>query len=181
MKKRILASLLAFCMVTTIIPSTALATGDDGATNVAQIGEDANATKYATFTEAYNAASDGATIKLLEDTTWMNPVTKSTLSVNKSFTLDLNGKTLEVKYTSSKGVEAGAFLQLEQGTLTIKDSSAGCNGRLTSTYSSYLVRLYGGNLTLESGTLATDTGTRTVYVNRDTSTFTMNRRYVAQW
>lgn len=63
---------------------TVLASSEEVKTYVAQIGS----TKYETFDEAINAAKNGDTISLLEDTT------SKGINTNKNITIEGNNKTL---------------------------------------------------------------------------------------
>lgn len=141
---------------------------------VAQIGEK----DYETFAEAYGEAQENDTIKVLADADWVNEVTGTKgyeLKITKSLTIDLNGHTLTPVYAKSNGIQ-GAYLELntEGKKLTIQDTSEKENGVLTTSHTSYIVRLNNGNLTLESGTLKTEGSSRAVYVYNANSTFTMN-------
>lgn len=128
-------------------------------------------TNYETFAEAYNAASEGSTIKLLKDADWISSSTSVYIYIRKNLTIDLNGHTLSlVRESSSSGFYL--YLDTAEKTLTIKDS--GENGKLTTESSSYVARLYKGNLILESGTLEATKATRTVYLSSTSSLFTMN-------
>lgn len=86
--------------------------------NVAEIG----ITGYKTLQDAFNAVTDGQIIKLLDNITLSAPVS---LSKDLSFTLDLNGKTLD------GGTEVA--IMCYSGTLIITDSASG--GKITSTMS----------------------------------------------
>lgn len=113
MRKRIFSTLLALCLVISLLPAAAFAAeGEEGtetsseSQTVAQIGE----TTYTDFASALTAATSGnVTIKLLAD------VSTATLSCN-NITYDLNGKTLT--YTSGNSIVVG-----ENQTLTFMDSS----------------------------------------------------------
>lgn len=83
---------------------------------VAKIGSQG----YYTLQDAFNAVADNDTIVLLNDSTLTNPVT---LSSSKSFTLELNGKTLNSNNT--------AIRHNGRGTLMITDNSSGL-GKVTS-------------------------------------------------
>ena len=99
---------------------------------VAAIGS----TGYPTLAAALDAAQDGATVTLLADVT-------EDVTINKSITLDLNGKTLT-------NTNAGAAtISVTGGTVTVK------NGTVTGGASYYNIEVTKGsnaNLTLENVT-----------------------------
>ncbi|XOQ48503.1 MAG: hypothetical protein ACFWUM_06240 [Eubacteriales bacterium] len=109
---------------------------------------------YATLQEAVNAVDNDQTIKLLMDMTLMDTVT---ISGDKSFTLDLNGK----KIISNN---AGLTTTVEHngsGTLTIQDDSS--TGIIKNkSYNQTTIKITaGGSLTLLSGTIGS--GGRAIY------------------
>ena len=82
---------------------------------IAEIG----GTKYETLTAAINAAKNGKTIQLLNDTT-----ENVTIAASKQITLDLNGHTL------NGGTGTAKATILNKGTLTITDTSADKTGTI---------------------------------------------------
>ncbi|PHV70808.1 hypothetical protein CS063_08555 [Sporanaerobium hydrogeniformans] len=104
---------------------------------VAQIGS----TDYSTLQAAVDAATAGQTTKLLEDITLSATVTIPSDNT-KSFTLDLNGKTLD-------GDNAITIQHNGSGTLTIKDTVSG--GKVTSRVADGTIHLKGGSLVVMSG------------------------------
>lgn len=160
--KKILVSLLCAVMIVTFMPAMAFAE-ETAAGNgvVAQIGDKT----YDTFAEAYAEAGDNDTITLLANAEWT--ASGTSVAVTKNLTIDLANYNLELE---RDGKETGFYLYLtgKGKNLTIK----GNGGSIETANSSYLVRLYGGNLKLESGTLIANNATRTVYVSSD-STFAM--------
>ena len=82
---------------------------------IAEIG----GTKYETLTAAINAAKNGKTIQLLNDTT-----ENVTIAASKQITLDLNGHTL------NGGTGTAKATILNEGTLTITDTSADKTGTI---------------------------------------------------
>lgn len=104
--KKTLALILSLMLALAIMP-TALAAGD-----VAQIGT----TGYATLAEAVAAANSGDTITMLADVTII-----STITINNSITLDLNGHNIT-------GVNSRVF-NLTAGTLDITGT-----GTISSTH-----------------------------------------------
>ena len=88
--------------------------------DVAQIGEQG----YDTLQTAANAVTEGQTICLLEDISLSSTVTIPNTNT-KSFTLDLNGKTLD-------GGSAIAIKYYSSGALTVTDSSSEKGGAIIS-------------------------------------------------
>jgi hypothetical protein len=117
------------------------------AENVAAIEEQ----QYATLQAAIDAATSGATVKLLADTT-----ESVTIANDDTIILDLNGKTLTAPAVTADGTATGAIQN--NGTLEIKDSSAatganaGTGTITTADQTSHLVYMQtGGTLTITSG------------------------------
>ena len=140
--KKLLGGFLALILALALLPGTALANGP-----VAKI----ESREFDTLTEALGSAVDGETVQLIANTT----VTDS-LSLTKSITLDLNGKTVD--WTT----DASYALYVSSGTLTIQDSAGGGALNITSTYAkanAYGILAKGGNLVLESGTVSYSTTT----------------------
>ena len=113
---------------------------------VAQIGSK----KYETLADAIRLATKGKTITLLCD------VEQNTqLTINKSITLDLNGKTIKISgYTAEKAQVC------VKGNLTIQDSSEAQTGKICSDYTGTAGRVVsvenGGKLTIAGGTITTE-------------------------
>ena len=82
---------------------------------VAQVGS----TKYETLADAIRLAAKGKTIQLLTDAT-----ENITIAANKQITLDLNG------YTLNGGTGTAKATILNEGTVTITDTSAGKTGTI---------------------------------------------------
>ena len=138
MKKRskLLAAMLAACMVVTTISTMAFAEeGDTEGTAVAQIGE----TTYTSLSEAVDAAQTNSTITLLQNITQETGVT---ISTNDNFTLELNGKTLTVNNNN--------WALLNNGTLTVQDSADG--GKIVSTGGNGMFVGNNSTTTIKSGT-----------------------------
>ena len=83
---------------------TALAAEGD----VAQVGD----TTYSTLQEAFEAADNGNTVTLLQDTTYNNRIT-----VNKNVTLDLGGNTLTSETAHSFVVNQNVIFTMQNGTI----------------------------------------------------------------
>ena len=105
MKKRVLAMLLAVALVAALLPVAALA---EGPFQVSSTGK-----TYSTLSAAISAASDGDTIKLLDN------ATTSFIIIEKGITLDLGGNTLKI-VDISKNTIGIAFTE---GTSTIKNGT----------------------------------------------------------
>ena len=85
------------------------------ATAIAQVGN----TRYTSLQAAINATKKGKTIQLLNDTT-----ENVTIAASKQITLDLNGHTL------NGGTGTANATILNEGTVTITDTSAGKTGTI---------------------------------------------------
>ena len=105
---------------------------------------------YNTLADAVAAAQDGQTVRLLAD------VEQNTqLIINKSITLDLNGKTIKISgYTAEKAQVS------VKDNLTIQDSSEAQTGKICSDYTGTAGRVVsvenGGKLTIAGGTITTE-------------------------
>ena len=113
MKRKLLATLLALCLVVGMVPVAASA--DEG--DVAAVGS----TSYPTLAQAVDAAQSGQTIALITDT----DISKSGLTIpgGKSLTLDLNGNNLKAANTNTGNIKV-------YGNLTIKDSATSADGKI---------------------------------------------------
>ena len=170
MKKRVLSMLMALALCLTLLPAPAWAEEADApeggapaadeqpavqsepapqaavqaaevpAENaVAQVGN----VNYANITDAFDAVkqSDGGTLTLLADCE--TPNTSEKFDISGNYTLDLNGCTLTGRL----------YLSETSTSLTVKDS--GTNGKIQATGSWSPLWANGGDVTIESGTLAT--------------------------
>lgn len=104
MKKRILSILLTLCMVLCLVSTSVFAEDNMAASGTAEVSTSAE------LVSAIREASYG-TVKLTSDITIY-----TTLVVNRTVTLDLNGYVL--KYSSS----AGHVITVSSGILTIENS-----------------------------------------------------------
>lgn len=106
---------------------------------VAEVGS----TKYETLAEAVAAAQDGQTVKLLAD------VEQNTqLTISKSITLDLNGKT--IKNTEDIwGDTANAILSITSGAKVTITGNGIMDAKENDCYTINVVK---GDLTIENGT-----------------------------
>lgn len=107
--------------------------------NVAKVGD----TEYATLAEAVAAAQNGQTITLLAD------VEQNTqLAIDKSITLDLNGKTIK-NTVDIWGDNTNAILSIKKGA---KVTITG-NGTIAAKENDcYTINVVNGDLTIENGT-----------------------------
>lgn len=127
MKKRVLSAALSLCMLLTLLPTAALATGDETT--------DPGTSPASTLPES----KDGV-IKLTE-----NVALTKTASISENTTLDLNG------YTVSAGTTALSVTN--NAKLIVQDSSVDKTGKISSTNTNdcAAVQLNSGTLVLESG------------------------------
>lgn len=116
MKRKILVTLLAFCLIASLCVVGAAADGP-----VAQIGD----TPYDTLQAAVDAANDGDTVLLLNSIT-----VDSSITVDKSnckITLDLGGNTI-TKDSSSSAYGGGKVILLKGGELTVTNGTIKSDG-----------------------------------------------------
>ena len=156
MRKKFLSVFLIFCMVLTLLPTAALATGEEGETAVVQqtdggSGDDTsgetstdvvvevNGTAYATLADAVTAIAgvDTANVKLLSNIELNDTLT---IAAGKTVVLDLNSFTLVEKGSGARKIVNNGTLTVKGGTL--KNADQGSYG---------LIDNY-GTLTVESGT-----------------------------
>ena len=169
MKKRVLSMFMALALCLTLLPAPARAEEADAPEGgapaadeqpavqsepapqaaeaavqaaevaVAQVGN----VNYANITDAFAAVkqSNGGTLTLLADC--RTPNTSEEFDISGNYTLDLNGCTLTGRL----------YLSETSTSLTVKDS--GTNGKIQATGSWSPLWVYGGDVTIESGTLAT--------------------------
>ena len=166
MKKRVLSMLMALALCLTLLPAPAWAEEADApeggapaadkppavqseaapqaaevpAENaVAQVGN----VNYANITDAFAAVkqSDGGTLTLLANC--ITPDTSKRFDISGNYTLDLNSCTLTGQL----------YLSKTSTSLTVKDSGTG--GKIQATAGWSPLWADGGDVTIESGTLAT--------------------------
>ena len=136
MKKRVLSAALSLCMLLTLLPTAALATGDEESTTPGT----SPASK--TLQEEINTAEKGATVSLSEDETG-----SITVSAGKDITLDLAGhKLTNTADSHTVTVEKGA-------TLTVMDSSKAKTGTIDNTSHQKGAVVNNGTFVLNSGNL----------------------------
>jgi len=106
---------------------------------VAEVGS----TKYETLAEAVAAAQDGQTVRLLADVEQ-----NAQLTIDKSITLDLNGKT--IKNTADIwGDNANAILSITKGAKVTITGNGTIDAKENDCYAINMVK---GDLTIENGT-----------------------------
>ena len=138
-------------------PGVGITKNEDGSFTAAAgmtaqiLDKDGNSVKaYKTLADAVAAAENGQTVRLLAD------VEQNTqLTIDKSITLDLNGKTIKISgYTAEKAQVS------VKGNLTIQDSSEAQTGKICSDYTGTAGRVVsvenGGKLTIAGGTITTE-------------------------
>ena len=97
---------------------------------------------YQDLASAFSEVKDGETIRLEK-----NVQLDNTVNINKSTTLDLNGKTITSDTVAFKAA-------IQDGIFTIKDSKE--NGKITSSNKSNLIEIREGELVVEGGELSND-------------------------
>ena len=108
---------------------------------------------YETLEAALAAAKDGETVKLLADIT--HEGSQLVIVADKSLTLDLNGKTLEVSKYTAKAAQVSVL-----GNLTVTDGSAAQTGVICSDYTGTAGLVVcvekDGALTMQGGRITTE-------------------------
>lgn len=136
MKKRVLSAALSLCLLLTLLPTAALATGDEESTTPGT----SPASK--TLQEEINTAEKGATVSLSK-----NETGNITVSADKDITLDLAGyKLTNTADSHTVTVEKGA-------TLTVMDSSKAKTGTIDNTSHQKGAVVNNGTFVLNSGNL----------------------------
>ena len=171
MKKKILAIFLSLCMAMSLLPVTALATGDEE-TETQTPTESSIATEGA-LKKAIEDAQPGDTVTLGGDIAITAPVV-----INKQITLDLNEKTIYAKKDIWNEV-AGRWSLIsvgENGDLTVTG-----NGTLQAKKDdTYAIDVNGGSCTIQDGTFVGNV--HAVYVLQGTlvvngGTFSVQQKY----
>ena len=170
MKKRVLSAALSLCMLLTLLPTAALATGDEESTTPGT----SPASK--TLQEEINTAEKGATVSLSEDETG-----SITVSAGKDITLDLAGHKLTTTADNHTVIiEKGA-------SLTVLDSSEAKAGTIDNVSHGKAAVVNHGTFVLNSGSLTrsaeastlsedgnTASGSNSWYVVWNTGSMTVN-------
>ncbi len=181
MKRKLLATLLALCLIVGMIPVAASANsmtdcpGGDTCTHAAAIGN----THYDTLQEAITAASPGQTIKLCNDIDPSQPI-----EVSKTLTLDLAGH--KISNTSPIWDDSEKHWSLirvaNEGNLTLTG-----NGILEALQDDcYAVDLYDtdSNCTIEDGTFIGNVHAVYVFAGNLTvngGTFSVKQKYSEEY
>ena len=170
MKKRVLSAALSLCMLLTLLPTAALATGDEESTTPGT----SPASK--TLQKEINTAEKGATVSLSEDETG-----SITVSAGKDITLDLAGhKLTNTADNHTVIIEKGA-------SLTVLDSSEAKAGTIDNVSHGKAAVVNHGTFVLNSGSLTrsaeastlsedgnTASGSNSWYVVWNTGNMTVN-------
>ena len=152
MMKKILSMFMVLCMVVTMLPGTALA-------------EESGVSNEADLDTAIATVAEGGTIMLEDNITLAATVTIASGN-NKSFTLDLNGHTLD-------GGSNAAIVHNGGGTLTITDTAGG--GKITCAYyNGGTIGLNGGSVVVNAGTVANTNSTGLAIFNEGTGSVVVN-------
>ena len=174
MKKKILAVFLSLCMAMSLLPVTALATGDEETET--QTPTESSITTEETLKEAIKNTPAGGTVTLDGNIDITAPVV-----INKQITLDLNEKKIyaEENIWNDKDKDWSLISVREKGDLTIKG-----NGTLKALANdSFAVDVMdGGSCTIENGTFVGNV--HAVYVFQGTlvvkdGTFSVQQTYSA--
>ena len=170
MKKRVLSAALSLCMLLTLLPTAALATGDEESTTPGT----SPASK--TLQEEINTAEKGATVSLSEDETG-----SITVSAGKDITLDLAGhKLTNTADSHTVTIDKGA-------SLAVLDSSEAQTGAIDNVSHGKAAVVNHGTFVLNSGSLTrsaeastlsddgnTASGSNSWYVVWNTGNMTVN-------
>ena len=136
MKKRVLSAALSLCMLLTLLPTAALATGDEESTTPGT----SPASK--TLQEEINTAEKGATVSLSK-----NETGSITVSADKDITLDLAG------YKLTNTADSHTVTDEKGATLTVMDSSEAKTGTIDNTSHQKGAVVNNGTFVLNSGNL----------------------------
>ena len=170
MKKRVLSAALSLCLLLTLLPTAALATGDEESTTPGT----SPASK--TLQEEINTAEKGATVSLSEDETG-----SITVSAGKDITLDLAGhKLTNTADSHTVTIDKGA-------SLAVLDSSEAQTGAIDNVSHGKAAVVNHGTFVLNSGSLTrsaeastlsddgnTASGSNSWYVVWNTGNMTVN-------
>ena len=147
MKKRLLSLALCLALCLGLLPVGVLAEeivpGEDSNTDyVASVTmSDGVTNNYTSLDDALNAAQNGDTVTLLSDV----DLGETSVTISKSITFDLNGKTL----SSSKTWSSDGVLLVKDAAVTVKNGTVNATG-----IGSCAIRAYrsGASMTLEAVT-----------------------------
>lgn len=165
MKRKLLSVLLMLCLAFSLLPTAALAEGEEGSQvegggQTTYVAEIVDGEKYATLQEAVNAANDN-TVKLLENVT-----EDINIPTGINVTLDLNGHKITNVSGHTITVEKGGKLNISDsvGTGVVDNTSHGKGAIVNS-----------GEVTLNGGTFkrSAENGTYSPYGNGGNSWYTI--------
>ena len=129
---------------------------------VTEVKADDAVTTVSSWNELKNAISKGGNIQLDKN------ITAGTgdyrFNVDKNVTIDLNGYTIDRNLNEQQD---NVFSVIAGGTLIIKDTSEGQNGKITGGWAN---EDYAGGINVREGTLILESGN--IVVNRSNKTFT---------
>ena len=152
MKKRVLSAALSLCMLLTLLPTAALATGDEESTTPGT----SPASK--TLQEEINTAEKGATVSLSK-----NETSSITVSADKDITLDLAGhKLTNTANNHTVTIDKGA-------SLTVLDSSEAQTGAIDNVSHGKAAVVNHGTFVLNSGSLTRSAEASTISENGNTA------------
>lgn len=152
MKKRVLSAALSLCMLLTLLPTAALATGDEESTTPGT----SPASK--TLQEEIDTAEKRATVSLSEDETG-----SITVSAGKDITLDLAGhKLTNTANNHTVTIDKGA-------SLTVLDSSEAQTGAIDNVSHGKAAVVNHGTFVLNSGSLTRSAEASTISENGNTA------------
>lgn len=151
MKKRVLSAALSLCMLLTLLPTAALATGDETT-------DPGTSPASKTLQEEINTAEKGATVSLSKDETG-----SITVSAGKDITLDLAGhKLTNTANNHTVTIDKGA-------SLTVLDSSEAQTGAIDNVSHGKAAVVNHGTFVLNSGSLTRSAEASTISENGNTA------------
>ena len=160
-KWKLLAILMTACMVITLTPTVAFAEGE---------GDDS-------FADLQALIDEGDSVVLNQDYVADTDEGPVLIGSGKTVTIDLNGHTIDRGLTEATEAVSDGRIFTVSGTLTIKDTSASENGKITGGFSSTnggaILVNEGGVLNLEKGEISGNkvnyyqgSGGGAIYINK---------------
>ena len=156
-KRKLLATLLALCMLLSLLPVMALA------------AEPVEWTKVGTLKELSAALEAGGNIQLTENIT----VATAGWNITQDVVLDLNNQTISSSYDQINNY----IMTVRDASLTIMDTSADKGGKIEATDSSYGYGIQlrsGASFTLLAGTIETTQETLDIYTSASNCSVTIS-------